>query len=410
MIMLQKNIIVLLFGFISGFTVLITGHVLNFWLAKNKISSELIGLLSIVSIPYAFNFLWSPIVDRYKIPYLSKNFGHRYSWIIILHFFMAIFIFLLSLCDPSQNIGILCFFALLVSFFSSTKDSVLNAWRSEILEGENQGAATGLYIFGYRIGLLISSSLTIYISSFISWSLIYKAYSLIVLFFPISFYFFYKCEGGQSALRASDFSFKSFINYILLEYRGIASFILILIFLITYKLPDNLLNSMINIFVLEFHYNEYEIASIGKFLGFFGSIIGGFIAGYFLDKTTIKKTLLIFGTLHSFSLLFFLSLIYFGHNLIIYILVIGFQSITGGMAMASYISYITSLCRGEYRATQYSVLSSMMGLSRSLFPVISGYIVKYFGWTKFYIIIFIVSIPSIIMIKYLYSNQKENDR
>jgi PAT family beta-lactamase induction signal transducer AmpG len=409
--MIQKNIIVLLFGFISGFTVLITGNVLNFWLAKNKIGNEIIGLLSIVSIPYAFNFLWSPIVDRCKIPYLSKNFGHRYSWVIILHLLMAIFIFFLSLCDPSQNIGVLCFFALLISFFSSTKDSVLNAWRSEILEGENQGAATGLYIFGYRIGLLISSSVTIYVSSFMSWSLIYKTYSLIVLFFPISFYFFYENEKekGKPTLKASDFKFKNFIQDIFLEYGGIVSFIFILIFLIAYKLPDNLLNSMINIFVLEFHYNEYEIASIGKFLGFFGSIIGGFIAGYFLNKITIKKTLLIFGTLHSFSLLFFLSLIYFGYNLIIYVLVIGFQSITGGMAMASYISYITSLCKGKYRATQYSVFSAMMGLSRSLFPVISGYIVNYFGWTIFYIIVFIVSIPSLVMIRYLYSKQKEND-
>jgi len=79
------------------------------------------------------------------------------------------------------------------------------------------------------------------------------------------------------------------------------------------------------------------------------------------------------------------------------------------MAMAAYIAYITSLCSGKYRATQYSFLSSMMGLSRSLFPTMSGYIVSYYGWTSFYILIFIISIPSILMTKYLFNGQIKND-
>jgi PAT family beta-lactamase induction signal transducer AmpG len=410
--MLRKKTLIALFGFISGFTILITGNILNFWLAKNKINTEIIGLLSIVSLPYAFNFLWSPIVDQYKIPYFENKFGHRYSWVMILHFFMAIFIFFLSFCNPNNEIKIFCIIALIISFFSSTKDAVLNAWRSEIMERNNQAQMTGLYIFGYRIGLLISSSVTIYVSTIISWSAIYRIYSVIVLLFPLLLYFFSKnyrikyirsdCPSNQD-----NFDFKIFIRTTIKSYGGIGTFIFILSFLILYKLPDNLLNSMINIFILHLNYNEYEIASIGKFLGVFGAIVGGFLASYLFSKISIIKSLYVFGIIHAFSLLFFLNLLYFKHNLIVYTFVIGFQSITGGMTMASYIAYITSLCHGKYRATQYSLFTSMMGLSKSFFPIISGYIVNYSGWSIFYIVIFLASIPAIIMTKYLYNN-KEN--
>jgi PAT family beta-lactamase induction signal transducer AmpG len=408
----DKNILILLFGFISGFTIPITGNSLNFWLAKSNISPELIGILSIASIPYAFNFLWSPLVDQYKIPYLEKKYGHRYSWIIILNLLMALSILFLSFCNPSDNIKILCIVTLIISFFSSTKDAVLNAWRSEITEGVSQGSFMGWYIFSYRLGLLVSSSVTIYISTFISWNNIYRIYALIVLLFPISLYSIsknYIKQDKEYFSKIDKFTFIIFIKNIVIKYGGVIPLIIILFFLVLYRIPDNFLNSMINIFFLDKHYNEYEIASIGKFLGIVGSIIGGFVASYLLDRISIIKSLYLFGIIHSISFLLFLNLVFFEHNLIIYALVIGFQSITGGMAMAAYIAYITSLCSGKYRATQYSFLSSMMGLSRSLFPTMSGYIVSYYGWTSFYILIFIISIPSILMTKYLFNGQIKND-
>jgi len=408
---LNRNILISLFGFISGFTLIITSNSLNFWLAKTNVTSQIIGLASIVGIPYSFNFLWSPIVDKYNIPYITEKYGHRYSWIIILQFCMTIFIFLLSFCDPTKDIIILCILALIISFFSSTKDAVLNAWRSEITEPAKNGASlTGLYIFGYRIGLLISSSATIYISTQISWPNIYRIYGLIVLIFPFLLYFFSKNYRKNNETynteKYNNIIFSRFIKNIVINYGGIASFSFLLVFLILYKIPDYFLASMINIFTLELNYNEYEIASIGKFLGMLGAIIGGFIASFLLNKISILRSLYIFGIIHAFSLLLFLNLIFFKHNLIIYGLVSGIQSLTGGMAMAAYISYITSLCHGQYRATQYSLFSSMMGLSRTLFPSISGYIVSSGGWTFFYIFIFLISIPPIIMIRYLYDNNK----
>ena len=410
--MSNKTILMLLFGFISGFTIVITGNSLNFWMAKSNLSTKIIGLLSIVSIPYSFNFLWSPIVDRYNIPYISDKFGHRYSWITILHILMGIAIFFLSLCDPYTGVQKIFVTSLIISFFSSTKDAVLNAWRSEIIEGNKQGSVIGIYIFGYRIGLLLSSSGSIYLSTIISWSSIYRVYSFIVLIFPLLLFVFskdYRNKRDNVIIVKDNFIFSIFIKNTIKGYGGIISFIIILLFLILYRMPDNFFISMINIFILELDYNEYEIASIGKVLGVLGAIIGGFIASFLLDKISITRSLYIFGIIHAFSFLLFLILILYGHNLIIYTIVIGIQSLTSGMCMASYIAYITSLCHGKYRATQYSLLSSMMGLSRSLFPTISGYIVSYTGWYMFYIFIFLISIPSIIIAKYLYQNKEQYD-
>ena len=163
---------------------------------------------------------------------------------------------------------------------------------------------------------------------------------------------------------------------------------------------------MINPFLMHIGYNEFEIASTGKFFGVITSIIGGLIASFVMKKKNILDTLLIFGIIHAMAHALFIIQEIYGKNLQLLFVTIGIESITGGITMTAYIAFIASLCQGRFRATQYSFFSSMMGLSRSILPALSGYIVVKFGWQSFFTFSTIATIPSLLILLKISSKLK----
>lgn len=401
---LHKNFTVFVFGFISGFVLLISGNSLNFWLASEGVNIGSIGLFSVVALPYAISFLWAPFLDRFTLPYFSKIFGYRLSWIYLLQILLSISVYIMSLCSPTSSLFILAICSCVVAFFSSTQDVAIGALRSEIIDPADQGVVSGFYVLGYRIGMLLSGSGAIFCSSILSWAEIYKIFALVILLFPVIIY----CTlNGTSVFR----NIKPYARQnnsiwnITKSLNKSEVFIYIIVFLILYRLPDNFIHAMINPFLLHLGFDALEIASVGKFLGVLSSILGGFLGSYVMRTKSIITSLIIFGIIHAVAHLLFVMQNFMGDNLISLFFVMGFESITGGMAMASYMAFITSLCTGNYRATKYAFLTSLMGLSRSLFPGIAGFFVLKYGWSAFYICASIASIPSILVI---YRVQKLN--
>ena len=396
----SKNLyIIWLFGAISGFTLTVSGNTLNFWLAAENIDIRTIGIFALISIPYAVNFLWAPIFDLKRVPILSNYLSNRIAWVCAIQIFLSMFIFLLSLTDPATNLFIFATLGLIVSFFSAAQDTVLGALRTEIVPKETQGEASGIYIFGYRIGMLISGSGAIYLSEYISWQSIYFIFGMIILTCAILMIFINLSRRITEPVSndLNPIHKTSSLNFVkaLKPTRFIP---LIIIFLILYRLPDNFINVMINPFLLHLGYSATQIATTGKFFGVLTAILGGLIAGHMMKKKTIIDSLLIFGIIHTFAHSMFIIQEIYGKNIYLLFFVISFESITGGMTMAAYIAFIASLCQGTFRATQYSFLTAMMGLSRSIFPALSGYIVVDFGWRSFFAFTVIATVPSLWLI------------
>lgn len=392
-----------LFGFISGFALMISGNTLNYWLAKENIDLQTIGIFSFILLPYSINFLWAPIFDTVKLGRLNKIFGHRLSWLFLIGIFLAFAIFALSFLNPTKDLWVFALVALIISFLSSAQDTILSAFRTEIITKEAQGNASGIYIFGYRFGMLLSGFGAIYLSSYLTFGEIYKIFAILVPIYLILMFFSIKCFN----IVANNISFPPTTNYPNNIYnflsdilKPIGSFFfitLIIIFLILYRLPDNFINVMINPFLIHIGYNAIEIASLSKFLGIIGAIIGGLIASFIMKKKNILDSIFLFGVIHSLAHILFIVLEIYGKNFSLLFITIAIESITGGMAMAAYIAFISSLCHGKFRATQYSFFSSMMGFSRAIFPTISGYIVVNFGWQNFFAFTTIITIPSLLI-------------
>ena len=389
-------------GFISGMTLLITGNTMNFWLTQEKIDKTSIGMFALVSLPYAISFLWSPILDHVKIPILSRFFSMRFSWIIVLQVTLSIAVFMISNISPIENIKIFAALGFVIALLSSTQDVALGALRAQIVPSAKQGIVSGIYIFGYRIGMLIGSSGAIYASVYMSWSEIYKIFANIILYFPMVLFI----TAGRYLNVSDDIEKTQEISrYLSLDFWrnalmnvGSAGFVItILIYLILYRLPDNFISIMINPFLVETGFDALQISTVGKFLGITTAIIGGIIASFVMHRIKIIDALLYFGIIHALSHLLFIFQNHMGDNIYTLFLVIGAESITGGMVMAAYIAFITSLCTGKYSATQYAFFSSMMGISRSIFPSLSGLIVMHAGWNNFFFFVTLLTIPPLRM-------------
>lgn len=388
-------------GFISGFVLLISGNTLNFWLAESKIDITAIGLFSLVSLPYAINFFWAPLLDKVRLPIIYKLFGQRLSWLYLLQILLAISVYILSL-HSVNNLLSFAFCALMVAFFSATGDTALGALRTELINSDQQKTTAGVYIFGYRIGMLLSSSGAIFLSNILPWKEIYQIFATVILFFPfvVHFVVFDKQIKSEIVIAKNEAIHNILLAGSLRFIRGDGGKALftLLMFLILYRLPDNFINVMINPFLLSKGFKATEIASVGKFLGIIAAIIGGFIASNVMGRRNIYSSLIIFGIIHAIAHSMFIAQDLAGHNIALLFIVMGFESITGGMTMAAYMAFIGSLCHGTYRATQYAFLTSMMGLSRSILPGLSGFIVQEYGWSLFYLFTSLAAIPSIVIL------------
>lgn len=399
-----------LFGFMSGFTIMISSYTLNYWLSDANINLTTIGIFSLISLPYAINFLWAPIFDLYQLPYFLKNIKyHRISWLILMQISLSMSVFLISLCDPKNNIIIIGLLGFMVSLFASAQDTILGALRTELVSKLQQGQISGNYIFGYRIGMMSSSSGAIYLSQFVSWQNIYMIFGWAILFFPIMIFLFFKNTAFYVLDDEHSITYPKVPNsFFSILFPGATRkyWLIVILFLILYRLPDNFIGMMINPFLLYIGYNAAEIALAGKLFGASAAIIGGLLASKIMRNRDLYNSLWLFGVLH---LLAHLSYIYqniHGKNIYVLCLITGMEGISGGMMMAAYIALIASLCEGKFRSTQYAFFSSMMGLSRSIFPAISGYIVSLYSWNIFYIFVIIMSFPALILLSILAKQDK----
>lgn len=393
---LKVQVAILLIAISCGLSLVLSTCMLNFWLAKEQVAHSTISLFALINLPYCINFIWCPLLDKFNLPYLTKKLGHTLAWIFVLQIAVAIFVFALGCAHPDESLNEVAILAFIVALTSATYSSLANALRSEILRPKDQGAISGIYIFGYRAGMLIGGSGGIYASIHITWQEIYKLSALLILIIALVLP---KLLGRRDQAHENTFGSKKIKLQDILKPIGSALFIAtIFLFLILYRIPDNFITVMINPFLLEIGFTESKI-SIGSMLySSIGVMSGGILGGYLMRRMNIVQALWYFGLIHCMAHLFFIVQSIVGKNLTLYLFTSVVEGVTGGMAMAAYISFITSICKGEYKTTQQALFSSVMGISRSVLPMVAGSLVAHMGWTSFFMLSTFISIISLCLL------------
>ncbi len=389
-IMNPAILIQLFLGFAGGLPLLLIGSTLQAWLKDDGVDLATIGFLSIVGLPYTLKFLWSPFLDRYAPPILDRRRG----WMAISQVALAILFALLSITDPAQNKLGLFLIGGLIAFASATQDILIDAYRREILTDEELGLGSSLYVGGYRIALLVSGAAALIMASSMPWPKVYLIMSLIMVMCLIFTIFAPKVSNEVKPPAGLKEAFVGpFMDFFTRE-----GALLILVFILLYKVGDSMAGNMSMPLYLDQGYTKIEVGTIAKGIGMFATIGGGILGGILMMRMTLNHALWIFGGLQMISTAGFAFLAVWPKDLILLSGVIGFENLCAGLGTVAYMTFMASLTNKKFTATQYALLSSLMGVPRVVFSSFTGLMVESMGYPQFFIFCTLIAIPGMLLL------------
>ena len=414
--MRRKLIGILLLGFASGLPYMLVFSTLTAWLRDVGISLTEIGFFAWLVLTYSLKFLWAPFVDRYSIPGF-KFFGKRRGWILFSQSMIFLSLIGMSLIDPLQNIKLLALFAFFAAFFGSIQDVAVDALRIEIGKAKEQGDLAASYQLGYRIAILVASSMALIFADLYSWSYVYQLMGILMLIGSAGALICYEPTNQEIAILRFDEAlfeaFKDFFNRF-----GLWSAALLLLIISTYRLTDIVMGPMAMPFYLDLGFSKTEIGALVKTIALFGSVIGFFIGGLVIKRISLFNALLLGGLCVLFTNLFFAYVASVQANISLLSLIVGFDSFAAGLVGTVNIAFLTSLVSKKFTAVQYAMLTSFMMLPGKFFSGFSGMLADYYvstssiesGWEYFFYTTSAMSIPALLLILIYKKNYATNSQ
>ncbi len=379
-----------LMGFSCGLPLLLTISVLQAWMKEEGVDLTVIGLMALVGVPYTLKFLWSPLLDRFTLPFL----GRRRGWLLTAQLFLTASIAFLGLTDPAANPWLVALAAFLVTFFSASQDIVVDAYRREDLADKELGLGSSLYVNGYRLGMLLASGGGLIMADHISFTGVYLIMAgcmsvgvVTTLFTP---------EPDAPAGRPT--SLKDAVVEPFVEYFSRRGAITMLAFILLYKIGDQMASTMTTPFYLDLGFTKTQIGTVVKLFGFWATIVGGLAGGVIMLRIGINRSLWAFGVLQGVSTAGFALLAKIGPSVPWLAGVIAFENISSGMGTAAYVAFMAALTNKRFTATQYALLSSLIGVPRAVLSAPTGFMAKSMGWPGFFIFCALVAIPGLLLL------------
>jgi MFS transporter, PAT family, beta-lactamase induction signal transducer AmpG len=403
---LQRDVfIVFLLGFAAGLPLALSGNSLVLWVTESGLDLKTIGLFSLVGTPYVLKFLWAPVIDAFGVPYLSRRFGHRRGWLILIQLLLMLAIFIQSLLNPSTQLWGVAFAALGVAFLSATQDIVIDTFRVESLNKEDQAAGVAAYIAAYRIAMLISGAGLLFLvtyfeqqsqSKLLAWQGGFAVMAgfmfigLIASFFAREDVRVQEPHTGNPLKRFSKTALTAFQDFFTQDKA-----VLILLLVILYKLADAMAGSLTLPFLIKSGYTRVEYATIVKGVGFIATLLGGFAGGWLAKRMTLYQSLWIGQIVQTLSIFGFSLLALVDKTLLGLTFAICIENFTWGIGSVVFVAYISSLCKNPlHTATQFALLSAAAAFARTNLVATSGYIAEGLGWFWFFNFTMILSLPA----------------
>jgi MFS transporter, PAT family, beta-lactamase induction signal transducer AmpG len=385
-----RMLVALLMGFVSGLPLLLTGSVLQAWMTKEGVDLGTIGLFALVGLPYTLKFVWAPLVDRYTPALL----GRRRGWLLIIQLLLMLAIAGLGLTQPAQAPLIVALAALLVTFFSASQDIVIDAYRREALAEDEQGLGAALYVNGYRFGMLLASGGGLILADFMAFSTVYLLMAGFMLVGVLTTLLAPEPDtpgGVPGTLRAA--VVEPFREYF--QRNGAWG---ILLFILLYKVGDIMAAHMTTPLYLDIGFTLTEIGAVVKLFGFWATIAGGLLGGVLILRLGIYHALWSFGLLQAASTAGFALLAMVGDQLPMLAAVVAFENLSAGMGTAAFIGFMASLTDKRFTATQYALLTSLMGIPRVFIAAPTGYMADAMGWVGFFSFCALIALPGLLML------------
>jgi PAT family beta-lactamase induction signal transducer AmpG len=383
-------LVALIMGYVAGLPLELTSFVLKTWLREDGVDLTTIGVFALVGLPYTLKFIAAPVLDRFAIPL----FGRRRGWLLIFQTGLMISVFSLGTTNPGQNPTMVACFALLVAFFSASQDTVIDAYRREDLADEELGLGSSLYVSGYRVGMLLATGGGLILADHMPFSMVYTIMAACLLPGLIT-----TLMTPEPAIPfGTPRSMREAVMEPFAEYFQRHNALWILAFILLYKIGDTMAGSMTAPFYVDLNYTKTEVGTVVKLFGFWAIMGGSLSGGIVMLRIGISRSLWIFGVLQAVSTAGFAVLSLIGHQVSALAAVIAFENLSAGMGTAAYAAFMASITNKKFTATQYALLTSLMGVPRVVASAGTGYLAENMGWTGFFIFCTLIAIPGMLLL------------
>ena len=434
---------IFLFGFMSGFPWVLIGSALSLWLKENDLSRSTIGWAGLIFGVYAINFLWSPLVDRIQIPYLSKRIGHRKSWILSMQFFILLLLITWSTLNPAEDLWLVIAVGLGIAISSATQDITIDALRIEQIdenEGRAMAAGAAISVVGWWTGYKIGGVISLVSADFFQqqgyenyWQLSFLLLGLIVLITSFALIFVPEKSSKIRSLnqkkkddvllkklninnRASKFLvwlYGTIINPLVSFFKknSFSVAVGILSFIFLFKIGEAFLGRMSIIFYKELGFSKTDIALYSKGIGWLTTITFTLLGGLFAIRMGLLKAMFVSGIVMALTNLMFSVLAWVGQSEILFAFTVLIDDLAAAFATVAFVGFISALVDRTYTATQYALLASIGTAGRTLFASSSGTLVDWLNgdWGIFFIITAIMVIPSLLCLMAIKNKLKLNE-
>lgn len=377
-------------GLSSGLPLALTGSTLQAWMASAKVDLRIIGIFSLVGLPYTLKILWAPLMDRFSIPFL----GRRRGWIISTQLLLAGSIILLGFSSPASMPWATACLALAIAFFSASQDIVFDAYRADVLAEKELGAGAATSVIGYRLAMLISGAVALILSDHMAWYMVYGLMGLLMI--GNTAFTFWAPEPTETVIPPK--TLREAVLEPLASYFRRSGAVEMLFFIMVFKLADAIAGAMTTPFLLDLGFTRTDVGTVNKAFGLLSTIFGTLAGGGIIARIGINRSLWIFAFVQALSNLSFTALAMLGKNYPAMVGAIGMENICGGMGTAAFIAFLMSLCDKRFTATQYALLSSLMAVTRVLAGVPTGFMVTSMGWAMFYAVSTLGALPGILLL------------
>ena len=396
--MLNRRMLICIFtGFASGMPLYVLISLVPAWLRTEGVGLKEIGFFALIGLPYIWKFVWSPLLDRYSLSLFTYKPGLRRSWMLSTQVLLLVTIGALGFLDPLTQLWPIAWLCLGIAFLSATQDIVLDAYRRQILPDQELGLGNSIHVNAYRVGGLIPGSLSLVLSDFLPWETVFLITAAFVLA-GIALTLSIKeppCTHQQPAtLQAAIVEpFNEFFSR-----QGVQQALLILAFMLLYKLGDSMATALATPFYLDMGFSKTEIGIVAKQAALWPMIIGGIAGGILMLKIGINRALWLFGFVQIISILGFAVLARVGGGLWLLGLVIGFEYLGVGLGTAAFVAFIARTTNPAFAATQFALFTALTAVPRTVASAATGIIVEGVGWENFFYMCTLIAIPGMLLL------------
>lgn len=383
-------------GFSSGLPFYLTSKTLQAWMTTAKVDLATIGFFSLVTLPYSLKFVWSPIMDRYVPPFL----GRRRGWVLITQILLLIAIAAMSLHDPQTGLKMLAINAIVIAFLSASQDISLDAYRTDVLNDREMGAGAAVFVLGYRVALLVTGGLALYLADSISWPTVYAILAALMVIGIIATFMarepVLSDRPPQSIAEAVILPFGEFFRR-----NGFGRALLVLLFIVLYKYSDSLAGSMTTPFLLTTGFTQKEVGAVFGGAGLIATIVGVIAGGAGIGKWGINRSMWIFLVFQGLSNLTYYALSMSSESRAFMTTAVVIENFGLGLVTAGMTAFLQSMCNKRFTATQFALLSSLMAASRDILVAPGGKIAESLGWPSFFVITVAAAIPPLLLLPFI---------